>query len=200
MLSGQQMEVLQEVANIGMGQAGAAIAKVLNQYVDLSIPRVDVLAPEQLINALEKMLGSGSLSAVRQAFHGSARGEAIAVFDEARCNELADLMGYVTGLDHASEVELLLDVSNMLISGCLGGIAGELRAPIAFSPPSLLAEHVPARALLGGGKANWQNAILVEVHFSLRSRSFACNVVFLIPTGELDAFGSALDWYLKAYQ
>jgi chemotaxis protein CheC len=161
---------------------------------------VDVLPPAGLASALEEMLGSSLLSAVRQAFHGPARGEAIALFDEARCNDLADLFGYTPPLDHASEVELLLDVSNMLISGCLSGIAEQLQAPIGFSAPSLLAEHVPARNLAQGGSGGWQHAILIEIRFSLRERSFACNIVVLIPDEELAVFANALDVYLKAYQ
>ncbi|MBN8488628.1 MAG: chemotaxis protein CheC, partial [Burkholderiales bacterium] len=33
-------EALQEVANIGMGQAGASIAKVLGEFVELSVPQI----------------------------------------------------------------------------------------------------------------------------------------------------------------
>jgi chemotaxis protein CheC len=200
MLSSQQTEVLQEIANIGMGQAGAAIGKVLNRYVTLSIPRVHFLQRPEVLATLEGMLGDGVVSAVRQTFHGSTRGEAVAVFDEARCGDLADLMGYVMPLDNASEVELLLDVSNMLISGCLSGIAMEIKAPIRFSAPSLLAEHVPVRSLIGTGRDNWHEGILVEVHFTVQERSFACNIVILIPGEELAAFGSALDSYAEAYQ
>ncbi len=200
MLSQQQTDVLQEIANIGMGQAGEAIAKVLNEYVVLSIPRVHIVPPSELIATLERTLGTGPLSAVRQTFHGPTRGEAIAMFNEARCNDVADLMGYAPPLDRASEIELLLDISNMLISGCLNGIATQLETPMGFSAPSLLAEHLPVRVLVANGKASWESAILVDVHFNLRVRAFACNIVMLIPGDELEAFAQALDTYSKPYR
>ena len=45
MLSQDQKDALQEIANIGMGQAGASIARVLDEFVQLSIPRILVVPP-----------------------------------------------------------------------------------------------------------------------------------------------------------
>jgi len=40
MLTRDQKDALQEIANIGMGQAGASIAKVLGEFIQLSVPRI----------------------------------------------------------------------------------------------------------------------------------------------------------------
>jgi len=39
-LNEDQRDALQEIANIGMGQAGSSIAKVWGEFVHLSIPRI----------------------------------------------------------------------------------------------------------------------------------------------------------------
>jgi chemotaxis protein CheC len=199
MLSADQRDVLQEIANIGMGQAGASIAKVLDHYISLSIPKVQVLASGSIPELLAGLVGEGRVSAVRQAFHSQARGEAIVIFGEQRCNDLADLLGYEQPLDHASEVELLLDVSNLLVGGCLSGIAEQLKADIGFSAPSLLAEHVTVRTLVRSRRVAWEQAIAVEINFSLKQRSFSCHLVIFIPDEELGAFTRALDHYLEGH-
>lgn len=94
MLTTDQKDALQEIANIGMGQAGEVIARVLNEFVTLSIPRILILQPNLIAPALQRMVNSENVSAVRQAFHGSVRGEGLVLFGSKRCTDLADLMGY----------------------------------------------------------------------------------------------------------
>ncbi|MBI3140969.1 MAG: hypothetical protein HYZ19_03795 [Rhodocyclales bacterium] len=198
MLTQDQREALQEIANIGMGQAGESIARALNEFVHLSIPRVLILAPADLAGALARTVADSQVSAVRQAFHSQMRGEAIVIFAGSRCNDLADLMGYEDALDHAAETELLLDVSNLLVGACLGGIAAQLKAEIGFSAPSLMADSVPIQALFKAEDVPWDNALLVEVNFRLDQRSFACHLVILMPESEIRAMAAALDRFLEA--
>lgn len=200
MLNQDQKDALQEIANIGMGQAGASIAKVLNEFVQLSIPRILVVPPEKIAASLASVVGDSTVSAVRQAFHSAMRGEAIVIYGEHRCNDLADLMGYERDLDHAAERELLLDVSNILVGACLGGIAEQLDMSIGFSAPSLLADAVPMNDLLNSCDISWNTALLVEVSFRLEKRSFACHLVMLMPESEVAALASALDRFLEDYQ
>lgn len=197
MLTRDQQDALQEIANIGMGQAGAAIAKVLDEFVQLSIPRVLFVPSEEVPVALARTLGEGLVSAVRQAFHNSMRGEAIVIFGEQRCNDLADLMGYERDLDHAAERELLLDVSNMMVGACLGGIAEQLRMTIGFSAPSLMADAVLLKDLFKTSDIAWNNALLVEVNFRLEKRSFACHLVMLLPENEVATLAAALDRFVE---
>jgi len=183
-----------------MGQAGASIARVLDAFVHLSIPRVLVLKSDELPAVLVRTVGSGKVSAVRQGFHGQLRGEAIVVYGEARCNDLSDLMGYDQWADDASDTELLRDVGNLFVGACLRGIAEQLRVDIAFSAPSLMAGRVTAGAgeLLCSGTVPWSNALLVEVNFRLEQRSFACHLIMLIPENEIKVIASGLERFLDA--
>jgi len=199
MLTQDQRDALQEIANIGMGQAGASIAEVLGEFVQLSVPRVLVVPPEEVVVALAGSIGDGVVSAVRQAFHSSMRGEAIVIYGEQRCNDLADLMGYEHNLDHAAEQELLLDVSNMIVGACLGGIAEQLGLVVGFSAPSLMADSIPLAHLLDARDVSWNAALLVEVNFRLEKRSFACHLVMLLPEQEVVALAAALDRFLENF-
>lgn len=198
MLTDEQREALQEIANIGMGQAGESIARALDEFVHLSIPRVLILAPADCAAALGKTVGAGNVSAVRQAFHSQMRGEAIVIFGSGRCNGLADLMGYDEALDSAAETELLLDMTNLLVGACLGGIAAQLRADIGFSAPSLMANGVPVDILLSARDVPWEHALLVEVNFRLDRRSFACHLLMLMPESEIRTVAAALDRFLES--
>lgn len=198
MLTDDRKEALQEIANIGMGQAGASIAQVLGEFVQLSIPRILIVPPEEVPAVLVKMVGEKTVSIVRQAFYSDMRGEALVIFGQHRCSDLADLMGYESNLDHASEIELLLDLSNILVGACLGGIAEQLQLAIGFSAPSLMADAMPLERLLQDNPVPWTAALLVEVDFRLENRSFACHLVILMPEDEIRALLQAVDHFLES--
>lgn len=199
MLTQDQKDALQEIANIGMGQAGAVIAQVLGEFVTLSIPRILILQPNLIAPALQRIVDSEQVSAVRQAFHGSFRGEAIVLFGAQRCTDLADLMGYEENVDHTTEMEIWLDISNILVGACLGGIAKQITVDIGFSAPSLMADRVPIIEMMMVNDAAWQHALLVEVNFQLEKRSFACHLVILMPEHDLKTFAVELDRFLEAF-
>lgn len=193
-----QREALQEVANIGMGQAGASIAKVLGEFVELSVPQICAVDAAGIPAALAALAGDGVASAVRQAFIGELRGEAIVIFSEHSAHDLADLLSYGDVLDDAASRELLLDVSNVLVGACLGGIAELLRTEIGFSAPSLLADQVPTGDLLQAEQISARCALLVEVRFGLENRIFRSHLVMLMPDDALAALRRALDRFIEA--
>lgn len=198
MLTDDRKEALQEIANIGMGQAGASIAQVLGEFVQLSIPRILVVPPAEVPTVLLDTVGERTASIVRQAFYSDMRGEALVIFGQHRCNDLADLMGYESNLDHASEIELLLDLSNILVGACLGGIAEQLQLAIGFSAPSLMADATPLERILQDTPVPWTTALLVEIDFRLENRSFDCHLVILMPEDEIKALMQAVDRFLES--
>lgn len=118
-LTGDQRDALQEIANIGMGQAGSSIARIWGEFVRLSIPRIANVERLDIPTVLQQLVGEKNILAVRQAFHGQIRGEVIIVFSGGPPRELAELMGY-DDTDRVEEIELMLDVANILVGACLG--------------------------------------------------------------------------------
>jgi chemotaxis protein CheC len=192
-LSEEHRDALQEVANIAMGEAGASLAQLLGTFVRLSVPRIQISGAASLPDLLGKLLGSGQrVTAVRQSFLSRVQGEAIVLFGEAGCAEVADLMGYESSLAAGERREVLLDVANMLVGACLGGIFRQFHIDPGFSAPSLLAENTPCEELLDARTLNWSHALMVEVHFGLETSTFSCHLVLLLPERSIDAIRDAL--------
>lgn len=198
-LGEEQRDALQEIANIGMGRAGASIAKAFNEFVELSIPRILTPAGAEIAEAISRLVGGNPVLAVRQPFHSGMCGEVLVLYDHRGCNELAELLGYQSDLDEAAEKQLLLDVTNILVAACLGGVAEQLKLDIAFAAPSLLGQHASAAALLAGEDLVVERALFVEVNFKLERRSFACHLVILMPDAEIAAVAQAVDAFLKSF-
>lgn len=200
---------MQEITNIAMGVAGSLLATTLGTFVNLSVPRIHVVALSDMPQALESLVGRDrEVTAVRQSFQGYLRGEAIVIYGTDGCNDLGDLMGYDTELDGAAKLELLLDISNILAGACLGGIFKQIRTiasaryeaeDLSFSAPALLAEQTSVEALVKPGNLPWTHVLLLEVNFTLEDRGFAAHLCMLMPEQAIKKMQGVLDEFINSF-
>lgn len=207
-LNNDQRDALQELTNIAMGQAGASLATLLDEFVDLSVPRIRVVEVVDLPPVLAELVGKTNLvSAVRQSFQGYLRGEAVIIFGEPGCQALADLMGFEGELGESGENELLLDVANVLSGACLGGMMEQIRnftdtngpAELSFSMPSVMARQVMAEQLIDPKKVQWSHALLLEVNFTIKNRDFIAHLTMLMPEQGIEKIRVITDQFLAAF-
>lgn len=203
-LSEDQRDCLQEVVNVAMGQAGDSLARFLEVFIHLSVPRIRLVQRDELHSELETMVGGPSVrvSGVTQGFYQmdsgkGIRGEAIVVFTDSSFKELADLLAYDGELSVEAEKELLLDVTNILNGACLNGVGEQIEADLGFSPPTILGQHVQVCNLLEHEKVNWDHALLVEISYTLEDRSFSCTMFLLMPGESIAVVKAALDRLLE---
>ncbi|MGB3623724.1 histidine kinase [Ketobacter sp. MCCC 1A13808] len=203
-LSEDQRDCLQEVVNVAMGQAGDSLARFLEVFIHLSVPRIRLVSRDKLNIELESMVGGHqvTVSGVSQGFYqldtGSGiRGEAIVVFTDSSFKELADLLAYDEQLTPATEKELLLDVTNILNGACLNGIGQQMEVELGFSPPNIMGQHLPIAELLEQEATSWDHALLVEISYTLEDRSFSCTMFLLMPGDSIQVVKTALDRLLE---
>ncbi len=191
-----QADALQEVANIAMGQAGDSLARILDNFVTLSVPRIRQIEVKELADTVTAMVGEEDVSAVRQAFYNALRGEAIVIFTQSGADELAELLGYDCELDAAIEQELLLEVGNLLVGAILNGISDTLGTELGFSAPSLMAEHTPLRQVLAPDRLTWEQALLVEVNFSVEKHRFKSHLLMFMTEETIETLRHILDDFM----
>lgn len=197
-LTEEQSEVLQEIVNIGMGKAGDSLARILKTFVELSIPRIKLISVDTLNQDITKLVGDKAMvTGVRQAFFSYWRGEAIIVYDQNGCNELASLMGYSNDLDNQAEIELLLDVGNVLVGACINGIAEQLGVELNFSPPSVIASNSPIERLFDPQKMTWSHTLLLEVNFGLENMRFKSHLLIMMSEETIDILKQDVDKFLE---
>jgi chemotaxis protein CheC len=194
-----QIDALQEITNIAMGQAGASLAAIFDIFVNLSVPKIQILDSDQVATSVLEMVGEESkITAVRQAFFDSIRGEAIMIYNQNGCKDLADLMGYGAQIDEKQERELLLDVSNILVGACLCGIAEQLDAELSFSPPSVLGLKIDVEDILRTEDLKFRQALLIEVNFKLEQRGFTSHLIILMPEDSIDLVRSSVNRLIES--
>lgn len=108
------------------------------------------------------------------------------------------MMGYDDPLTLVTRREVLLDIANLLIGACLGGICRQFDIELTFGAPSLLAENTPADRLLNTDSLEWSHALLVEVNFSLEQGAFSSHLVIFLPEQSIEAMRESLDQLMAA--
>ncbi|HLK90448.1 MAG TPA: chemotaxis protein CheC [Polyangia bacterium] len=199
LLSEEKRDALQELVNVGMGAAGAALARVLSAFVELSVPSVEVADRRRLATLFDAGAWSdGELCAVRQPFFGSITGESLMLFDGGEVARLADLVGGAPAVSVGQRHEMLLDLGNVVIGACVNNIAEPLQEVVSFGAPSVVTgrSEVCGFALRDSGA--WQRGLLINVDFRLEAKSFRSRVLVFLSEQSLTLVGQALTRLLAA--
>lgn len=187
-----QIDSLQEVVNISMGQAGASLAKLFDTFIRLSIPNIHILNAQNILKKFEQLASPNQdRKAVRQAFYNGVRGEAIVVFHDTNFAHLAELVG----LHDLEENEVMFDVSNILVGATLCGIAEQLGLEVGFNPPSLL--NLNSDSIQYSKQMDWERALSIEISFQFESKNFLCNLLLLMSEDSLQTLKKKIDIILE---
>ncbi|NML31414.1 chemotaxis protein CheC [Paraburkholderia antibiotica] len=197
-----QRDALQEIANLAMGRAATRLARLLDSFIELSVPRVRMVAVGEAACALREMTGiDETLSAVRQGFRSDIKGEALVI---CRSDGIAQLCALVndpyarSSYETIGEHELMLDVANLLCGACVSSILEQLGRTPVFSAPGLLGEALTFDEVFQPGMLQWHRALLLEVNFALENHSFRAHLVMLMAEESIRHMNDALDALLSS--
>lgn len=180
------MEAFQEISNVAMGQAGSLLAQLLDAFILLPIPKVNLLEVSELQMALQATEESSTISAVCQGFIGSGiAGEALLLFHDSSFKDMARLMKYEGELNEGVELELLMDIASVLIGACTKGIAEQLDIAFSVGHPAVLGQHVDIGRLLKHNTWRWKRILSIEISYGIENYQVNCDVLLLFTEDSL---------------
>ncbi len=188
---------MQEITNVAMGQAGDKLARLLDTFVILSIPHIEVMRPSDIAMALQSIDANESVSGVCQGFIGGGiSGEAMLLFNDTSFRDLAKLLNYDEELDQLAERELLMDTTNVLFGACLKGIAEQIDMEFSFGSPTVLGQHQKISDIFNMENAKWDSALVTEISYALESYNVQCDLLIIMTEDSLGLLFKKLDYLL----
>lgn len=195
-LNEDQRDCLQEISNVAMGQAGDHLARLLDAFVILSIPHVDILTPAEIAMAVQTV-DEHSVSGICQGFIGGGiAGEAMLLFNETSFVDLAKLMKFEEELNDVTERELLADSTNILVGALLRGIAEQLDIEFSFGPPAIMGQHQELDKLLMSNNVRWNHTLVIEVNYQIEGYNVQCDLLVVITESSLPRLFGKLEYLL----
>ncbi|MCX4027558.1 response regulator [Endozoicomonas sp. SM1973] len=192
-----ELDCYQEIANVAMGQAAALLAKLLNVFILLPVPKVNMLEVTELQMALQTSEGNDTFSAVCQGFIGSGiAGEALLLFYDSSFEDMAKLLHYEGKLTETIELELVMEVANILIGACIKGIAEQLDIAFSQGHPIVLGQHVDVSRLLSQGVWQWKQTLAIELCYSIENYNISCDLLLLLTDDSMKALREKISYLL----
>lgn len=199
-ISVTERDVYQEVANVAMGRAGDLLAQAFGVFVRLPIPVVNDIAATELHMVLSSIDGEDTFSAVTQGFTGDGiNGEAIVLFGDSSMQEIARLLRQQeTHLEQqTSSLELLIDISNLVIGACLQGLGEQLHVRMNQAHPVLLGQHVAIQDLLKKPQKKWEQLLAIEIAYRIEGYQIEFNLLLLFPQASLPVLRRQLAYLME---
>jgi chemotaxis protein CheY-P-specific phosphatase CheC len=191
------LDACREIANVAMGRAADLLARLLNAFIILPIPKVNMIEMSDLRMALKQVADDDTLSAVCQGFIGSGiAGEALLVFNESSFEDIAELMKYKGEIDEAAQLELLMDIASILLGACLKGIADQLDIGFSQGHPIVLGRHVKVRDLLDSTASQWNETLAIEIDYRIENRRINCDLLLLFTEDSIPALNDRLGFIM----
>lgn len=190
-----EMDAYRELANVAMGRAGALLAEVLDVFVKLPIPNVNIFEGSELHMAMQAVNDYHSLSAVCQGFIGDGiAGEAFLLFDDTKFEDMSALLGHDEYLDSQAEIEVLMDLSNVLIGACLNGIAKQLHVHFSQGHPVVLGQHCGVKDLIASNQNRWQKNLAIEINYAVEEHDINCDLLLVFTEESLPAIKQNIEY------
>ena len=188
----------QEVANVAMGQAADLLARLLDVFVVLPVPNVNLLEPSELAMTLEATAERDSVSVVSQGFVGGGiAGESLLLIYDSSFQDVARLMKHEGEVDDHIERELLMDVASILIGACTKGVAEQLDVSFSQGHPSILGQHVDIAELVKQNQSRWGKTLAIEISYSIENFDISFDLLLLITEDSLDSMNKKLSFMLE---
>jgi CheY-like chemotaxis protein len=189
-------DAFREVINVAMGRAAALLARVLEVFVRLPVPNVNIFEAGELHMALADLQRGDDLTAVCQGFIGGGiAGEALLIFHDSEVDDMARLMRWFSA-DY-SAMEMLLDLSTVLIGACLGGIAEQVDVQFSKSHPMVLGEHASIEELIRLNRPRWKSTLAVEVSYSIEGHNIHFDLLLLFTEDSVALLSNKLDYLMN---
>ncbi|QLE87031.1 MULTISPECIES: response regulator [Shewanella] len=190
-------DACQEVANVAMGRAADLLAKLLDVFVLLPIPNVNVLEVSELTMTLKATEESGTVSALCQGFIGAGvAGEALLLFHDSSFQDMAKLMGLANPEDTNTETEVMIDTGNVLIGAFLSGISEQLHMKFSQSHPVVIGRHCTVNDLIHDNSEKWARTLAMEINYRIEDHDVQCDLLLLFTEDSLPTLNFKLGYLL----
>jgi len=187
----------QEIANVAMGRAGDLLARLLDVFVVLPIPNVNLIEVSELSMALSAVEVNESTSGICQGFIGAGiSGEALLILNDSSFKDIATLMNYKQKLDENSELELLMDMANVLIGACLSGVSEQLDMNFSQGHPVVLGQHRKISELIATNSSRWRRTLAIEISYNIEDYPIKCDLLLLFTEESMKTLNNKISYLL----
>ncbi|MCP3700459.1 MAG: response regulator [Aliivibrio sp.] len=193
----RRRDIYLEVANVAIGRAADSLARHFDVFVHMPLPNVNLFEMSELQMTLRHLASNENMSGVCQGFSGEGiAGEALVLLSDSSVTDLTKLMDYPEVTENSLELELLMDVSNILVGAFLKGIGEQAEVRFFQSAPVLLGQHISVNSVIESTKGSFNRIMAFEVSYSIDNTNIKCDLLLMIIDESLPILDNKLAYLL----
>ncbi|WP_414830003.1 response regulator [Alteromonas sp. H39] len=190
----------QEITNIAMGQAGDHLARIMNVFVRLPIPNVNLIEVSELHMMLSDIESHERVTAVCQGFLGGGiRGEALCILSDSSFEDVAKILDIQDDVDDQIQLELLMDAASILIGTCLTGLANQMDVNFSQGHPIVLGQHRAITEIISMNSIKWKRTLAIELSYGLEGYNVQCDLILLFTEESMKIMNDKLAHLLEDF-
>lgn len=193
-LTDEEIDVLKELFNVGVGRAAGTLNEMLSSRVTLQVPSVKVFKRSEMNEEIEEAK-TRKVSSVDVTFQGTLTGLAALIFPPDSASKLVAMLAKEesenTDLD-AIRAGTLTEVGNIILNGVMGTFSNMLKQQLNFSIPTYK-EDVVSNLLSLNGNNPEEMIILARAHFKIEEHLIEGDVILLFEVRSFDVLLSSID-------
>ena len=193
-LSDLELDAITELVNLGVSRAATNLARMVQEEVILTVPKVALMSRSEAIRTLGER-ESQSLVAVHQVFEGEITGRALLIFPEERSLELVRaVVGSELSLEELIELEqeALAETGNIILNSCLATIANSLESNLKISLPEVLRGESSRFFNLEPPPAAGTTVMFIYINFAMQRRDINGYLAMMMDMPSLAAMQTLL--------
>ncbi|MGF1742301.1 response regulator [Vibrio profundum] len=196
----RRRDIYMEVANVAIGRAADALARHFDVFVHLPLPHVNIFEVSELHMALRELAESDQVSGVCQGFSGEGiAGEALVLLSDSSVCDLKRLMKVPAESEELEELELLMDVSNILVGAFLNGLGEQAEVRFFQSSPVLLGQHISIDSIINSTSGSFQKTMTYEVSYNIDDTTIRCDLLFMFVDESLPLLDHKLEYLMEDF-
>ncbi|ELI5719131.1 response regulator [Vibrio fluvialis] len=196
----RRRDIYMEVANVSIGRAADALARHFDVFVQLPLPNVNIFEVSELHMALRDLADNVHVSGVCQGFSGEGiAGEALVLLTDSSVADLKKLMKVPADNEELEELELIMDVSNILVGSFLNGLGEQVEVRFFQSSPVLLGQHIPIDSVIQSTAGSFKKTMTFEVSYNIEGTSIRCDLLFMFVDESLPLLDSKLAYLMEDF-
>ncbi len=196
----RRRDIYMEVANVSIGRAADALARHFDVFVQLPLPNVNIFEVSELHMALRDLASHDNVSGVCQGFCGEGiAGEALVILSGSSVSDLKKLMKVPADSEELEELELLMDISNILVGSFLNGLGEQSEVRFFQSPPVLLGQHISIDSIIESTTGAFKRTMTFEVSYNIEGTSIRCDLLFMFVDESLPLLDNKLAYLMEEF-
>lgn len=184
-LKSDELDVLNEIINIGIGDAAAILNEMINSHVELTAPIVEVTSQAQLQERLSSEIGN-HLSVVEMGFNGSFSGKSNLVFPYDSAVKLVEMLTGRSEKDSDFETissGTINEIGNIILNSVMASFSNMVAESLDYDVPVFHDLELPD--FLKDDVAKDGNIIWGQVNFQASEIKLHGQIILVFEIGTL---------------